>query len=140
MNSTTPVGLLLITHGDIGTALIQNARDIFELEQLNIDLVEVPIGCNEELVKAKIQHALKEVNKGKGVLILNDIYGATPFNIAYSLLNDAKDIEILSGINLSMLLRTITYRHLPLDELKEKAREGGVNGVRYADKLAEGPE
>ena len=124
-------GIVLITHDKIAPAMIDTAKMILQQQELNIGLVEAPADCD---TKAKVQEAqsqLRQHNQGQGVLILNDIVGATPFNIAKQL--DGNDVRIISGLNLNMLLRALTYQSLPLQELAEKTREGGINGVRYAE-------
>jgi len=124
-------GIVLITHDKIAPAMIDTAKMILQQHELNVGLVEAPADCDTQ---AKVQEALlqlKQYDQGQGVLILNDIIGATPFNIAKQLDNSA--VHIISGLNLNMLLRALTYQSLPLQELAEKTREGGINGVRYAE-------
>ena len=69
-----------------------------------------------------------ELDGGDGVLVLTDIYGATPCNIAMRLLEKGR-VEGLSGVNLPMLIRALTYRNEPLAAAVEKALSGGVEGV-----------
>jgi PTS system ascorbate-specific IIA component len=72
------------------------------------------------------------LNKGKGVLILTDMFGSTPSNVAKDFCND-KSVNVVSGINLSMLLHIFNYPSLPLKKLTEKAIEGGKDGVMKID-------
>lgn len=124
-------GILLITHDRIASAIKATAEMILQQTELNIGLLEVPADCDTLAKTLSAKALLKKLDQGQGVLILNDIVGATPFNVAKQLESEAACI--ISGLNLNMLLRALTYQHLPLSELAEKAREGGINGVRYAE-------
>jgi PTS system ascorbate-specific IIA component len=74
------------------------------------------------------QQMIKELDQGQGVLILSDIYGATPCNIVCKLLEPGR-VEGIAGVNLPMLVRALTYRHEKLETLVEKALSGGREGV-----------
>ena len=118
--------ILLITHDKIGPAFVDTAKMILQRIDLPVHYVEAPADCD---TSAKLEEAKKLIANEQEVLILNDVYGATPYNIAAKLENE--NIRVLSGLNLNMLLRALTYQELPLSELLEKASEGGVSGVRY---------
>lgn len=124
-------GIILITHDRIASALLATAKMILQQQDLNIGLLEAPADCDTAAKTHEALQLIKKHDQGQGTLILNDIFGATPFNIAKQL--DSEDVCIVSGLNLNMLLRALTYQHLPLSELAEKTREGGINGVRYAE-------
>lgn len=104
---------------------------ILQQADLNVGLIEAPADCDTQAKILEAQQQLKQYDQGQGVLILNDITGATPFNIAKQVESDS--VRIITGLNLNMLLRALTYQNLPLQELAEKTREGGINGVRYAE-------
>ena len=124
-------GILLLTHDKIAPAMLATAKMILQKSELNVRIVEAPADCDTQAKTLEAQQQLTELEQGQGVLILNDIFGATPFNIAKQL--DSSSTCILSGLNLTMLMRALTYQDLPLQELAEKTREGGINGVRYAE-------
>ena len=71
---------------------------------------------------------LHEIDQGDGTLILTDMYGSTPSNIACDT-SERHDIRIVSGLNLPMLIRVLNYPHLSLNELEQKAITGGQDGV-----------
>jgi PTS system ascorbate-specific IIA component len=81
-----------------------------------------------DVIIPKALELLKQLDCGDGVLILSDICGATPCNIANQLVDPGR-VECLSGANLSMLVRALTYRNEPLESLVEKALSGGKEGV-----------
>jgi PTS system mannose-specific IIA component len=81
-----------------------------------------------ESILARGRAALRELDTGNGVLVLTDIYGATPCNVASRLLKRGQ-VEGVSGVSLPMLLRVLTYSGGGLDALVEKARSGGTEGV-----------
>ena len=124
-------GILLLTHDKIAPAMLATAKMILQKKELHVRLIEAPADCDTEAKTIEARQQLAELDQGQGVLILNDIFGATPFNIAKQLENN--NVCTLSGLNLNMLMRALTYQSLPLKELAEKTREGGINGVRYAE-------
>jgi PTS system ascorbate-specific IIA component len=113
------VGLLLLTHGNIGNVLLQSALDIVGFCPLPILSLSAPSGCDPE-------HVLQD--RGGGVLVLTDMYGATPSNIACRL-RDLRRTRVVAGLSLPMLIRVLNYPGLDLDALAAKAISGGREGV-----------
>ncbi|MCW9023606.1 MAG: PTS fructose transporter subunit IIA [Gammaproteobacteria bacterium] len=121
------VGLLILTHSEIGHSLYDTAVAIVGSATLQTEILVASMDCNIEQRLNEARRILKQLDKGQGVLILTDMYGATPSNIASELLS--KQTILVSGINLPMLLRVMNYPDLNLDELAEKAVTGGQDGV-----------
>jgi PTS system ascorbate-specific IIA component len=122
------IGLFLITHGSYGESLIQCACHVLnarppQIAQLGVSAQDDPL---DALPLA--QRMLTLVDSGKGVLIMTDIFGATPANIAMKMLQRGK-IEGVAGVNLPMLLRALTYRDKGMETLVTKAIAGGRDGV-----------
>jgi len=122
------IGILLITHGSFGEALVQNACHVLNkrpplLNQLGVAAQDDPL----DLLPLARQ-MLSLVDEGDGALVLTDIFGATPANLALKLLEPGR-IEGLSGVNLPMLLRALTYRDKGMQTLLMRARDGGRDGV-----------
>ena len=122
------IGILLITHGSYGEALLQNACHVLNkrpplLNQLGMSAQDDPL---DMLPLAR--QMLQLVDGGSGVLLLTDVYGASPANLALKLLEPGR-IEGLTGANLPMLLRALTYRDKDLQTVLIRARDGGRDGI-----------
>lgn len=122
------VGILLITHGEIGLKLLDTAKNILGTVKTPVACLSVSTkqSCAEVAERAK--SIIERLRPAGGLLIMTDLYGATPYNIANTLTEE--NTSLISGLNLSMLLRTLNYAELPLDELTEKAEQGGINGIQ----------
>ena len=123
------VGILLITHDDVGSSLLASLRRMqgaslpFQAKALSIRHENNPL--------AFCYHAeifCRYLNKGSGVLVLTDIFGATPCNIACSLLAHYR-VRIVAGVNLPMLIKIMNYASSDLDTLANKALSGGCQGI-----------
>jgi PTS system ascorbate-specific IIA component len=121
------VGILLITHENVGQALLDNASATLGMCPLASESVCVSRACEPDLMRQHAQQLCNDLDQGHGVLILTDMYGSTPSNIACSLKGD--NTRVISGINLPMLIRVFNYPSLSLDELAEKALSGGREGI-----------
>lgn len=122
------IGIFLLTHASLGESLIQCACHVLnkrplQLCQLGVSAQDDPLDL---LPTANAWLGL--VNSGEGVLIMTDVFGATPANIALKL-RRAGQIEVVSGVNLPMLLRALTYRDRDMKTLLDKAVAGGRDGV-----------
>jgi PTS system ascorbate-specific IIA component len=123
------VGLLLISHPGIATALLTNAFKILGAKPIKTSVLEVAMDTDMDALKIKARQIIHELDKGDGVLILTDLYGASPCNLAYHFKAD-EHIRIVSGLNLSMLIRTMNYHAESLDALTMKAASGATDGIR----------
>lgn len=130
------VSILLLTHETIGSTLFKAA--IRTLGSLPTKVLAIPVSydCDPELDCGKINRVIDDLQMGDGVLILTDLYGATPTNLAQRF-NDGKTVRVVSGVNLSMLIRVINYAHLDLTSLTEKALSGGKDGIMLCEKKLE---
>ena len=122
------IGIFLITHGTFGESLVQNVCHVLNkrpqlVAQLGIAAQDDP----QEMLEIAKQ-LLEQVDGGEGVLVMTDILGATPSNIALKLLEPGR-IEGIAGVSLPMLLRALTYRKNGMETLMEKATSGGRDGV-----------
>ena len=122
------IGILIISHGDLGNSLINCANHVMGKRPEHLVHLGVTIQDDPDVIILNALELLKQLDCGDGVLILSDICGATPCNIATELVNPGR-VECLSGVNLSMLIRALTYRDKPLESLVEKALSGGREGV-----------
>jgi len=122
------VALLLVTHKNIAGSLIEVASSIVNNAPENFACIEVPMDTPIDAMETTINDQLKQLDRNEGMLILTDMYGGTPSNIANKFLQQ-KDTRLISGLNLPMLIRIMNYRDLPLTELSEKILSGGKQSI-----------
>jgi PTS system ascorbate-specific IIA component len=123
------VGVLLITHSGLGSALLRIATGIYGICPAAAETLEVENDspCGPLLDEA--ERLARRLDRGDGVLVLTDLYGSTPANLAKSLTERYGRARAVSGVNLPMLVRALNYAELDLDQLVEKALLGGRAGV-----------
>ncbi len=123
------VAILIITHHEIGHALVNALKTTYGNSlPLTLETFEVRTDADPDQLLPELKAIIKNIDKGQGVLILTDLFGATPSNIAYEL-QKARHIRIVTGLNLPMLIRVMNYPDLDLPELSEKAMRGGQAGI-----------
>lgn len=123
------VSILIISHNEIGTALLNTVKQTFGSQlPLPTATVELQADTDPEILIPKLKEVVKALDQGDGVLILTDLFGSTPSNVAQQI-QDCKHIRIVSGLNLPMLIRVMNYPNLELAQLAEKARTGGQHGI-----------
>jgi mannose PTS system EIIA component len=124
------IGILIVAHGAFGEALIHSASHVLGKRPQRVRQVGITVHDDPEAMLPQAQDLVRQLDEGKGVLVLTDIYGATPGNIALRLLVPGK-VEGISGVNLPMLIRALTYREQGLAVVVEKALSGGSEGVLH---------
>ncbi|QKS30852.1 MAG: hypothetical protein FAZ92_01160 [Accumulibacter sp.] len=122
------IGVFLVTHGTLGESLIQNVCHVLNkrpplIAQLGVAAQDDPLDI---LPLARL--LLKEVDGGEGVLVMTDVFGATPGNLTLKLLDPGR-VEGVSGVSLPMLLRALTYRERGMETMLQKAISGARDGV-----------
>jgi mannose PTS system EIIA component len=122
------VGLLLITHNDVGATLVHTATHMLAGMPLAIATLGVRDDSDSDALGAESRRLVARLDQGDGVLVLTDIYGSTPGNIA-TRLRQAGRVAVVAGVNLPMLVRALNYPGLDLEGLTEKALSGGRDGV-----------
>ncbi len=129
------IGLLLITHSRIGEALLETASKMLEGSKLPmIRTLSVGVDCNPDQLSQEARVLLNSLDEGQGVLVFTDIYGSTPSNIAYGLAENGR-VNVISGVNLPMLIRTLNYSALDLQAMTEKAVSGGREGIHCCERV-----
>jgi PTS system mannose-specific IIA component len=127
------VGILLITHEGIGSTLLAAATRLLGRLPLRAEALEVPYDADSARLLPIASAALRRVDDGAGVLVLTDLYGATPSNLAAEVAQLGTDVRRVSALNLPMLLRIMNYADLDLEALPAVAAAGGRNGVIQDD-------
>lgn len=127
------VGVLVITHGDLGQELIK-AAELIKGKYDGVLPVSVDSKKGVEDIKKEITSAIKKVDKGEGVLILTDLFGGTPSNIALSFLKEGK-VEVVTGVNLPMLLKLDIRKEKNLTELSYFIKDYGRKNISLASEI-----
>ncbi len=128
------VGVLLLTHPGIGAALAAVADTLLRGNlPLRLEAFEVPFDADPDALLPQASAALRRADDGQGVLILTDLYGASPSNLAARLSRLGTPSRRVSALSLPMLMRVMNYAELPLHELPAVAAAGARNGVILDD-------
>lgn len=125
--SVKQVGVLVVTHGEFGAALL-SAAELILGAQTGCEAVSVLVSRGVEEVVADLKAASVRLDGGLGVMILTDLFGGTPTTLSLSLLKGG-NVEVVSGVNLPMLIKVLQSRALTLPELAVQAREAGQKGI-----------
>jgi PTS system mannose-specific IIA component len=121
------IGILIIAHAPLASALRDCALHVFPDCASGVSAIDVPPHEAPEDTLESAAQAIDRLGTSQ-VLLLSDVFGATPCNIAQKL-TDGVQTRLLAGVNLPMLLRSVCYRHETLDALTARAQAGGVQGV-----------
>lgn len=121
------VGVLVVTHGEFGAALIDAGQMILGPQQ-GVRSVSVLVSSGVEELVSDLKAALAKLDSGLGVLVLTDLFGGTPTTLSLSL-RKLGNIEIVAGVNLPMLLKVLQSRLLPLPDLTAQAKAAGLQGI-----------
>jgi len=126
-------GILLVTHPGVGTALLDVATRLLRQLPLKTEALEVPFDADLDALLPLASAALRRVDGGDGVLILTDLYGASPANLAGQLARLGTPVRRVSAGTLPMLLRVMNYPEQGLDQLPATAAAGTRNGAIVDD-------
>jgi PTS system ascorbate-specific IIA component len=131
------IGVLIVTHGEIGTSLLESASQILGRRPAQVSTLSVWRQDDPDDLVLRAREMMEQIDAGDGVLILTDIFGATPGNVVSKLLQDGK-VEGVSGVSLPMLLRVLTGRTegsnagsnpVSVSVLVQRAMSGGSEGL-----------
>ncbi len=128
------IGLILVTHGKLAEEFVHAMQHVVGRQD---DIVTVCIGPNDDMERRRreIADAIKAVDSGKGVIVLTDLFGGTPSNLAISLMQAGK-VEVIAGINLPMLIRLAGARKsLDVTAAVVAARDAGRNYITIASEF-----
>jgi len=123
------VGVLLLTHEAMGDALVSAAHHVIGQFPLPLEVLEVGACADPERALGDASRRARHLDQGDGVLVLSDLYGSTPCNIAQRLSGLGFRTHCVSGLNLPMLLRVLNYPNQDLDQLAQTAASGGRGGI-----------
>jgi PTS system ascorbate-specific IIA component len=122
------IGVLIVSHGDIGTSLLTSASQILGAPPQQTATLSVWRADDIDDLVLRARELIEGLDGGDGVIVLTDIFGATPGNVVSRLLEDGR-IEGVSGVSLPMLLRVLTGRNGSLAAAVQRALSGGAEGL-----------
>lgn len=122
------VGILIITHEEIGESLAHLACGVMDKCALKVETLPASRNCDPDRVLNLGREKIRQLDQGDGVLIMTDLFGSTPSNISSKLMQEGH-VQVVAGINLPMLMRVMNYPHLNLDEMRQCAIKGGRSGI-----------
>lgn len=124
------VGVVLVTHGAFGETLLQAAEMVLGPQEKCLAIgVDVNKGVDETM--EVIRKSIRSVESGRGVICLTDLFGGSPTTMSLSLMK-SENLEVITGVNLPMLVATLQSRLMDLDALAEKAKTSGEQGIKVA--------
>lgn len=134
------IGVILATHGDLGSALIAS-MEMITGPQPGVAAVALQVADRIEEATTRLQEALEAVDDGEGVLVLTDMLGGTPSNLCLTLMGGERPVEVVSGVNLPMLIKAANARReADLHETAVQTRRTGQSAIRVASEVLEGGE
>src|SRR3954466_7257104 len=122
------IGILIVSHGAFGESLIHSASHVLGKRPLYLRQLGITVHDDPDTMVSVGEDLIRFLDQGAGVLVMSDIYGATPSNIAARLLKPGR-VEGVSGVNLPMLIKALSYREQPLATALAKAMAGGAEGI-----------
>lgn len=133
VQNVSPVGIIVVAHADYGSAVLRTVEFILG-HQSDCCSISVDVAHDVNETVARLTDATERLDVGNGVIILTDMFGGTPTNLALSLLQN-HNIEVVTGVNLPMLLKVFMSRDKTLHELARLAKEAGTNGIVVAGEM-----
>jgi mannose PTS system EIIA component len=131
-------GILLVTHANLGSALIETIEFILGKSQDNLACVSINIKENPDSLRKKIKQGISKVRSDNGIIILTDMFGGTPSNLSYSFLEEGK-VEVISGVNLPILLKAVTARSkMDMSTLTTSLVKHGKKSISLASEILKG--
>lgn len=131
-------GILIVTHAQLGTTLIETLEFILGAPQKRLISISIDIKQDPENLRKRIKKGIEEVGSENGVLILTDMFGGTPSNLSYSFLEEGK-VEVISGVNLPILLKAVTSREkMEMNKLTASLVEHGKRSISLASDILKG--
>jgi len=132
------IGIVIVTHRQLGDSLIDAAQFIVGSKLEFIESISIDLNEKVDVLRDKIAKGIKNVQSDEGILILTDMFGGTPSNLSYSFLEEGR-IEVLSGVNLPVLIKAINSRpEMELTKLAECLETYGKKSISMASGILKG--
>ncbi len=124
------IALFFITHEGIASSLLTIGEAIIQKTNANLSFIEVPMDAPTDKIIDQAEHKIKKLITDDGLFFITDIYGSTPSNIAQQLAHNHK-AHLLTGVNLPMVIRLLSYRDDTIENLVQKAQDGAHKGIHH---------
>lgn len=132
------IGIVIVTHGQFGDALIDAASLILGSKPDHLVSVSIDLINNADKLREKISQGIDTVDEQMGILILTDMFGGTPSNLSYSFLEEGK-VEVISGVNLPILIKAVNTRNeMELAKLAISLETFGKKSISLASAILKG--
>jgi mannose PTS system EIIA component len=127
------IGIVIVTHGALATAFCAALEHIVGKQE---HLIPICIDASDDIAQKRqdILEAVRQAEKGHGVVVLTDMFGGTPSNLAIAAMGE-KGVEVLAGLNLPLLVKLAKVRHLPLSDALTQAQEAGRKYIKVASNV-----
>lgn len=129
-NKNAMVGVVIVTHGEFGRTLLDAAEMVLG-KQENCFAIGVDVERSVDETMEAIRDAIQSVENGRGVVALTDLFGGSPTTMSLSLMK-SENLEVITGVNLPMLVATLQSRTMPVEVLAEKVEKAGQQGIKVA--------
>ena len=125
------INIVVVTHGEFGAYLVEAAESIVGPQEDGVRVIAISPRLSVPEICERLKRAVEEVKSAEGLIVFTDMPGGTPGNLCFPLIKGAAGIEMISGVNLYMLVSAFSHRgEMPLSELVEKAIADGQNSIR----------
>ena len=132
--SSAPIGIVIVTHGNLGAELLKVLEHVVGYQE-KIEVVSIGPEDDMEETRLNILKSVNDVNCGKGAIVLTDMFGGTPSNLAISIM-EGSNIDVIAGINLPMLVKLASVRStLTFAEAVDQAKEAGQKYIMTASQI-----
>jgi PTS system mannose-specific IIA component len=125
------INFVIVTHGEFGAYLVEAAESIVGRQSQGVRVVGISPRLSVPEIRERIQKAVKELSCADGLVLFTDMPGGTPSNLSFPAVKDAVKVEMVSGVNLYMLVSAFNHRDdMPLDKFVEKVLSDGQKSIR----------
>lgn len=132
-------GILIVTHGNLGSTLIETLEFIMGKKLDNLISISIDISQDPDNLRKKIKKGIQDVRSDNGVIILTDMFGGTLSNLSYSFLEEGQ-VEVISGVNLPILMKAVNSRErMSMDQLTAGLVAHGKRSISLASDILKGP-
>ena len=132
-------GIVIVTHGNLGSTLIDTLEMIMGQSQENLISISIDIQQDPDNLRKRIKKGIGQVKSDNGVIILTDMFGGTPSNLSYSFLEEGQ-VEVISGVNLPILMKAVNSRKkMSMEQLTTTLITHGKRSISLASDILKGP-